>query len=208
MPAAALYERIIANIMGISTQEVEQLAKSNDPYSMYSQVKEKVQKYIVVIDKNNLSVKDIDQYVQIANARIWENGRTDVVIIDYLQYMAGTNNFEELSATAKGLKPLAKDNNMIVVCLSQLNRSGSAWEKPSMKLLKGSGDIESTGDIILLAWRPSEDPALTALEKQKLEGTIMLTIGKARRGVLGATDFELFFHKEQTRIREKSPIAA
>lgn len=198
MSAGALYERIIANLAGKPTTEIEKLVKAGDPF-IY-QVIEKLNKRLYVIDTNNLSVDDIEKRIQIANARLFD-APVDVIIIDYLQYMKNTTGYEEISVTARQLKPLAKNNNIHVICLSQLNRGAVPWERPTMNQLKGAGDIEATGDIILVMWKPSTNPKLSLVEKEAMRNTIMLGVEKARRGAL-ADEFELMFNPQETRVRE------
>jgi DNA primase len=207
MTAGAFMERIIANVLKVSTNELLERVKSSDKWlDVYATIKAKLSSKIKIIDKNNISIGDIDRRIKIANARIWDEGQTDAIVIDYFQYMKGTQDFEGASNTARSLKACAKENNIVIICLSQLNRGGKPWEKPSMLALKGTGDLESSADFILMAWRPGDDPSLTLLEKGNLENTILLYIAKSRRGAL-VTDFEHYFNKETTEIQEVEIIS-
>jgi len=199
MNAGSLYERIIANLLGKPTQDIESLMKAKDP--MVYQIIEKLNKRLFVVDTNYLSIEDMEERIKLANTRLCEEGKIDVVVVDYLQYMAGTDDYEKLSKTARTFKPVAKDQNVMFIILSQLNRGAQAWETPTLNMLKGAGDIEATGDIILFLWKPALNPKLTAIEKEQLKNKIMLGVGKARRGCL-AFEFELLFHEKETRVRE------
>lgn len=203
MPAGALMERLIANIMGVSTEQLEQMIKTSNKWlDVYDNVRTKLEEKIKIVDKNNISIEDIDRMIKIANARmIWKEGKTDVVIVDYFQYMKNTHDFESASASARGMKAVAKDNEVLLIMLSQLSRNGSPWEKPTMQMLKSTGDLEASADIILMAYRPGLDPDLSKLDAERMRDIIMVTIAKARRGVV-ATDFEHVFNKTETRIRE------
>lgn len=202
MNAGSLYERIIANLLGKSTQEIEALMKAKDP--MIYRIVEKLEKRLFIVDTNHLSIEDMEERIKLANTRLAEEGRIDVVIVDYLQYMANTEDYEKLSKTARYFKPVAKEQNTMFIVLSQLNRGAMAWETPTMNMLKGAGDIEATGDIILFLWKPNLNPKLTAIEKEQLRNQIMLGVGKARRGCL-AYEFELAFNEKETRVREAIP---
>lgn len=203
MPSGGYMERIIANILGISTDELLAKTKESDQSWMeiYTTIKEKLMNKIRIIDKNNIDIKGIDTRIKMANARIWTEGQTDVVIVDYFQYIKGTNTYETASETARSMKEIAKENNLVFICLSQLNRSGKPWERPTMMTLKGTGDLEASADILILAWKPCEDPALTPSKKKELENVILVTIAKGRRGVR-IRDFEHYFNPKVTRIRE------
>jgi len=75
-----------------------------------------------------------------------------------------------------------------------------------MSALKGSGDIEATGDLIGMMWKPSLDPDMSAIDKGLLKNTLMYGIAKTRRGVI-ADEFELKVDSSKTRIREAEKVA-
>jgi DNA primase len=204
MPGSAFMERLIANIMGTSTEKLEEMAKTNERWlDIYDQVKSKLEQKIKIVDKNNLTIQDIDRMIKIANGRmLWKEGKTDVVIIDYFQYLKNTHNYETASQTARELKAVAKEGDVLLICLSQLSRAGNDWERPTMQMLKTTGDLEASADVILLGWRPGRDPNLAPLDKARLESQVMLTIAKARRGIFGSHDFEHRMVREETRIKE------
>lgn len=80
-----------------------------------------------------------------------------LVIIDYLQiYTQTTENVEAaLAAMARQAKNIAMETKTAVILLSQLNRSD---DKPSIKMLRGSGQIEESADNIVLIDRPAAYP--------------------------------------------------
>lgn len=203
MPAGMFMERLIANIIGVSTVELERMVKVSEKWAeIYEQVRVKLEEKVKIVDENNISIKDIDRMIKVANARmLWKVGKTDIVIVDYFQYLKNTSTFETASESARGMKGLAKGNNVLFICLSQLSRQGSPWEKPTMQMLKSTGDLEASADIILMAWRPGLDPVLTVLEKEKMRDIIFVTIAKSRRGAT-ADDFEHKFNREKTRVEE------
>lgn len=200
MSAGALAERMIANILGISTREVER--RINDGEELIFKIKDAIEKKIFIVDKNNLSTSDINKYVELANHRIFETP-VDCIFIDYLQYMKGTKNPEEVSETVKQFKPLAKDKNISIVLLSQLNRGGNQWTRPDLNQIRGSGDIEATGDIILGIWRPELNPANTLEQRYELQNKIKVAVLKARRGYSGIGEFDLKFLPQATDILEE-----
>ena len=179
MSAGALYERIIANLLGKPTEIVDKMLIEGD--SLAYQVLDKLKSKLYVVDKNGLSIEQVDAYIKDANVKLFE-GNLNVVFIDYLQYMKGCSSYEMMAETAKGMKPLAKDNGVHVVVLSQLNRNNRIWEKPNMADLKGGGDLEASADNIFLIWRPGANPQLIPEEAEHLRNVIMLGIGKARNG--------------------------
>lgn len=200
MSAGSLYERLISRIMGTTPQAVQEMAQSGKQAVILQKVKEKLQERIWVVDKSNLTMKDIERYVTIANTRVVKDGKVDMVILDYFQYL-NMNTFEEIAEAAKYTKTIAKNNELVFFILSQLNRTGDNYLRPTLKMLKGSGDLEATGDYVVLAWRPEFDPKLTVQEQDEMRGHLSLYLGKARRGSR-ANEFELLYNPEKSRLED------
>ena len=179
MDAGALYERIIAMLLEKPVSVVDDMIKNHSPI-IYS-IKKKVDNRLFIVDKNSLTIAEIDNYIKIANAKIFDKG-VNVVFIDYIQYMKNCSEYSVLAETAKGMKPLAKSNNTHVIVLSQLNRGSRIWEKPTMADMKGGGDLEASADNIFLLWRPSLNPELSPQEYEVVKNELMVGIDKARRG--------------------------
>ena len=89
--------------------------------------------------------------------------------------------------------------NIVPVILSQLSREGRVWVKPQLNQLKGSGDIESTGDWVLGMWREGENPDLSLTEQQAYLDTVSMTILKGRRPC-GQRDFMYKLDKNTTNF--------
>lgn len=196
MSAGALYERVLGYLLERSSDVVDQMILEGDP--LVYNVLEKLKEYMYVVDKNGLTIQEVDAYVKDANAKKFD-GQLDCIFIDYIQYMKGCAEYQVLAETAKGLKPLAKDNNIHVVCLSQLNRGVMPWEKPDMGKLKGGGDIEASADEILLLWRPGKDPSLLPEEAEEKKNIVMVGVGKARNGAR-IEEAEMRLDVERSRI--------
>ncbi|MGN1130786.1 MAG: replicative DNA helicase [Ruminococcus sp.] len=106
----------------------------------------------------------------------------DLVVIDYLQLMTSgrriDNRVQEVSEITRNLKLLAKQINVPVICLSQLNRAAEARQdhRPMISDLRESGSIEQDADIILFLYREgyydkdnSEDQQGVAVDQNKGE---------------------------------------
>ena len=202
MSAGSLYERLIARILKKSTKEVEEMAKDGQQAIILQKIKEKLQERLYVVDKSNLTIKDVEKYIILANTRIIQQGQVDYVILDYFQYL-NMNTFEEMSAGAKYTKVIAKNHNVVFFILSQLNRTGDNFVKPTLKMLKGTGDMEASGDYVALAWTPAENPKLDLDEREKLQGHVCVAIGKTRRGTY-AREFELKYNQQEGRLMDLS----
>jgi replicative DNA helicase len=123
----------------------------------------------------------------------------DMLIIDYLQLMAGRGRIEsrqqEVSQISRDLKGLAKELDIPVVALSQLSRAPEqrSEHKPQLSDLRESGAIEQDSDVVCFIYR--EEVYNPTDENQ---GTAELIIGKQRNGPTGVVP--LAFLKEFTRF--------
>ncbi len=129
-------------------------------------------------------------------------GKLDLIIVDYLQLMAGgskryENRTQEVSAISRGLKGLAKELNVPVVALSQLSRapeSRGGDHRPQLSDLRESGSIEQDADVVAFIFREEvykqDDPTL--------EGVAEIIIAKQRNGPTGRV--KMAFIKNSTRF--------
>jgi len=114
-----------------------------------------------------------------------------MVMIDYLQLMSGGgdggNREQEISAISRGLKGLAKDLNIPVIALSQLNRSvetRGTSKRPQLSDLRESGAIEQDADIVSFIYRPEYYDILEDENGESLEGIGEIILAKHRNGAL------------------------
>jgi replicative DNA helicase len=122
-----------------------------------------------------------------------------LVIIDYIQLMSGGtdrgsgNREQEISAISRSLKSLAKELNIPVIALSQLNRSVEQRpnKKPLLSDLRESGAIEQDADMVLFIYRPEYYNQATDEGGESTAGLAEISIAKHRNGALA--DVKLHF---------------
>jgi replicative DNA helicase len=128
-----------------------------------------------------------------------EHGQLGLIVLDYLQLMqspsSGDNRVQQISDISRGLKALAKEMNVPVIALSQLNRNLEQRpnKRPMMSDLRESGAIEQDADLILFVYRDE-----VYNEDSPDKGIAEVIIGKQRNGPLGTV--RLTFLGQYTRF--------
>jgi replicative DNA helicase len=135
-----------------------------------------------------------------------------LIVVDYLQLMRGSSNPEsrqqEISEISRSLKALAKELDVPVVALSQLNRGleSRTDKRPMMSDLRESGAIEQDADVIMFVYREAvycekcKNKELTCDENHARNAEII--IGKQRNGPIGTVN--VVFMGEYTKFENQS----
>ena len=127
-----------------------------------------------------------------------------LIIVDYLQLMQGPKNAQsreqEISSISRSLKALAKELNIPVVALSQLNRAVEMRgdKRPVLADLRESGAIEQDADVVLFVHRPEMFGINVDENNEPTEGMAEIIIGKQRNGPTGSA--RLAFIKQYARF--------
>ncbi len=144
-----------------------------------------------------------------AKARRLKNEKNiGMIIVDYMQLISPSYSSDsrerEISMISRSLKSLAKELNIPVVALSQLNRAVEmrSDKRPQLSDLRESGSIEQDADVVVFLYRPEMYGITTFpagdLQGQSTEGIAEIIIGKQRNGPTG--EVKLKFMKDYTRF--------
>ncbi len=136
--------------------------------------------------------------------RIYARKKLGLIIVDYLQLLSGSDarapREQQVAEVSRGLKAMAKELDLPVIVLSQLNRSSEKENRtPRLSDLRESGSIEQDADVVIMLSRPKDSD-----EKfQTATGAADLIVAKQRNGPVG--DLKLTFLQEITRFENFTP---
>jgi replicative DNA helicase len=203
-----LAERFLCSVSGIDAQLVrkgmlgtEHYRKLVDACGTFSEAP------IYIDDTAGLSPLELRAKAR----RLRSRYKIQCIIVDYLQLMhSGPKHVEsrqqEITMISRYIKALARELNIPVVVLSQLNRSpeGREGHRPRMSDLRESGSIEQDADVVMLLHR--EDYYKKNEEDYQPTNTAELIIAKQRNGPTGTV--ELIFREKVTRFENASRVGA
>ena len=142
--------------------------------------------------------------------RMFQQFGVKLFIVDYLQLLHSTarraeNRQQEIADISNGIKSLAKELNVPVIVLSQLNREleKDKDRKPRLSDLRESGAIEQDADVVCLLYKPSRDEDEAAGEEAEAM-PVNLLIAKQRNGPTG--DVHLTFLRQYTRFESAAKV--
>ncbi|MDB6111876.1 MAG: dnaC [Pedosphaera sp.] len=133
-------------------------------------------------------------------------------VIDYLQLLHSTarraeNRQQEIADISNGVKSLAKELDVPVIVLSQLNREleKDKDRKPRLSDLRESGSIEQDADVVALLYKPSREDDEGGGSEEQDAVPVNLLIAKQRTGPTG--DVHLTFLKSYTRFESAAKVS-
>ena len=205
MSSVQLVNRLIVSETELSSEKIRN--GNLEPFEweqLEYKIKRLVDAPIFIDDTPGISVFELRAKCR----RLMSQQKIDIVIIDYLQLMTGPpetrgNREQEVSMISRSLKGIAKELNVPVVALSQLNRSvemRSGTKRPQLSDLRESGAIEQDADMVLFIHRPEKYGFIEDEEGNSLLGLAEIILAKHRNGAL--VDVKLRFRGELARFED------
>tara|TARA_B100001142_G_scaffold274477_1_gene282440 strand:- start:201 stop:1571 length:1371 start_codon:yes stop_codon:yes gene_type:complete len=202
MPGESLTTRLLSGMTKLNQQNVRSGMLKDDELRILFQQSEKLKNLPLWIDDSSiLSPMELRAKAR-RLARTEKNGLS-LIVVDYLQLMqlplSSENRVNQISEISRSLKSLAKELNVPVIALSQLNRAveNRPNKRPIMADLRDSGAIEQDADVILFIYRDE-----VYNEDSEHGNKAEIIIGKQRNGPIGTVN--LTFLKEFTRFENFS----
>ena len=192
MSGEQLAYRILAQQTGIDGQRLRTGKLTANEWTLLPQAIEQMEKTPIYVDDTPAITPT---QLRSRCRRLYSEHGLDLVIVDYLQLMAGgarfNNRQEEVSYISRQIKTLAKELNIPVIAAAQLSRAVEQRndKRPILSDLRESGSIEQDSDAVIFLYRP--------------EGTntnlVDIEVAKHRNGPTGS--FQLYFQSAQTNFQ-------
>jgi len=207
MSRVQLAQRLISNVTNITLSQIVGGQLSPSDFEHYDKsLPLLLDSPIYIDDTPGLSLMELRTK---ARRLVREHG-VKIIFVDYLQLMNAngihpSSRQEEVSIISRSLKGLAKELNLPVVALSQLNRGvesrdGLEGKRPQLSDLRESGAIEQDADLVLFVHRPEYYHIYQDDKGNDLHGMAQIIIAKQRMGATG--DMLLTFRGEFTRFED------
>jgi replicative DNA helicase len=206
MSNVQLVNRLIVNVCEIPGEKIKSGQLANYEWQQLDyKLKDLIDAPLYVDDTPSLSVFELRTK---ARRLVREHG-VKIIIIDYLQLMNASgmsygSRQEEVSTISRSLKGLAKELNIPIIALSQLNRGvenreGIEGKRPQLSDLRESGAIEQDADMVCFIHRPEYYKIYSDDKGNDLRGMAEIIIAKHRNGATG--DVLLRFKAEYAKFQ-------
>ena len=200
-----LVDRLISNVCEIEGKKIMNGQLARDEWERLDKNLAKLTGSPIYIDDTpGMSIFELRTKAR----RLVREKDVKVIMIDYMQLMNASgsrfqNRQEEVSTISRSLKGLAKELDIPIIALSQLNRSVETRDKaegkrPQLSDLRESGAIEQDADMVLFVHRPEYYHLYEDEKGNDLRGKAQIIIAKHRKGATG--DVLLAFQGQYTRF--------
>ena len=199
MSKQQLAQRMLCSRAGIDGHKVRKGTLTTEEYHRLAQVVNEIDKYPIWVDDSaGLTLLELRAKAR----RLARQHGVQMIMIDYMQLMDNPgveSRQQQISEISRGIKGIARELSIPVVCLSQLNRSAENRDghKPRMSDLRESGSIEQDADVVILLHR--EDYYRQHDEDHVPTNTAELIVAKQRNGPTGTV--KLFFDNDTTTFK-------
>jgi len=201
MSAIQLLRRLASMESGISNRYITNGTLNDKELAEIHNTISEIENLPLLIDEGNITslaylVHRIKEYVKNKNAKM--------IMVDYLQLVTSKSKSgsreQEVSKVARTLKNLAKELNITIIALSQLNRGVGMRNnsKPTLSDLRESGEIEQAADVVMLIYRPEYYGIEYNDDGKESKGTANIIFAKGRN--IGVGEVTLSFKSEITKF--------
>jgi len=202
MSSIQLVNRLIISETDIPGDKIKNGRLNEEEWKQLdTRIKKLVQAPIFIDDTPAISIFELRAKCR----RLMAQHKLDIVIVDYLQLMSGPENSgsreQEVSTISRSLKSIAKELNIPILALSQLNRSvemRGGTKRPLLSDLRESGAIEQDADMVVFIHRQDKFGIPTFEDGSSTKGIAEIILAKNRNGPVD--DVKLRFREEKAQF--------
>lgn len=207
MPSEEIGDKLLLSECKVDAERYRDGFINKEEMSLLSEAKAKISKLSIRIDDTaSLSIRKLKSKAILSKKKYG----IKLIVIDYIQLLMGKdksgNREQEIASISRGLKEIAKELDVTIIALSQLNRDVEkrADKIPMLSDLRESGAIEQDADIVMFAYRPAyyDMDAFPDDEAQTTKFVGRIIIAKHRGGSVGSVYFG--HDKAMNRIGSKN----
>ena len=182
MSKREIMNRLFASVCNVSMDHLENRTLTDLDWRRIAEKQNELSRPIAIADKSGQTLVDVRAFAR----QVGKKQKLAAVVVDYLQLMQdterGRNRYESVTAISNGLKILARDLEVPVIALAQLNRGieGRKDSAPGLHDLRDSGAIEQDAEVVILLNR---ERSMTDGEDERTK--MVLHIAKNRHGKTG-----------------------
>ncbi len=210
MTATALVERMLFSQSRLNQRQVRKGMLADRDFDRLSSAASKLSPAPLFIDDAaGLSILQLRARAR----RLHQSNQLKLIVVDYLQLLHSTsrraseNRQQEIAEISSGIKALAKELEIPIIVLSQLNREMERDKnrKPRLSDLRESGSIEQDADLVGLLYKPASEDEEEGERDETSDGVpVNLLIAKQRNGPTG--DVPLVFLRNYTRFESVARV--
>jgi replicative DNA helicase len=204
MSRQQLAQRMLCTLSNIDGHKVRRGLMTKEEYIQMAEVVTSLASVPIWVDDSpGLSVLDVRAKAR----RLKRQQNIGLIMIDYMQLMDNPgpeSRQQQITEISRGIKAVARELEIPVICVSQLNRASEGREghRPHMSDLRESGSIEQDADVVMLLHREDYYKIQMGEENFTPDNTAEVIIAKQRNGPIGTV--KLHFDSSTTRFSSHS----
>ena len=208
MPRGQFLQEIILEILHMNERTFLDTIKTQEGAKLFEQVKEKLERKLIIVDEPSKNIDDLWKFTQLAQANDFN---VDFVVFDHFHLIPNIDDIPTLTENANKMKDYVKHFNLRLLMLCQFNEESqmSVYGKkakpsePILKNIKGANALKAIADVVLLVWRPYfTDVGLDPIEREKIRYDTGIKIGKQRRRLKGEIKFTYRWNPRDNSLKE------
>jgi len=209
MSSLQLVTRLIVSETELSSHRIRNGKLDDHEWKqLETKIKSLVEASIYIDDTPAISVFEFRAKAR----RLKMQHKIDLIFVDYLQLMTASGEFkgsreQEVSSISRSLKAVAKELDIPIIALSQLNRSvetRSGNKRPQLSDLRESGAIEQDADLVIFIHRPEKYGLIQDEDGNSTRGIAEIMVAKHRNGPVD--DITLRFREEMAKFVEPESL--